>query len=213
MTPGTILLSGNVGYSSHKTETVPTSSTQGASNRSFQQQQFQLVPLAGVFVAERLAVGAVAALQQVKITEPEYTYGPGGQQFGVRTARNNNLQIGPFVRYYQMVGDKAAFYGQLSGGYAGGKSRTTWEGAMVGPNITTEASGGFAALQPGFVFFPSERLGLELTVGSVSYVTMRNELVEPQQVSGWADSRYTSFEARFGLTQLTLGASVYLGGK
>ncbi|GAB3827097.1 outer membrane beta-barrel protein [Hymenobacter jeollabukensis] len=210
--PGTILLSGNVGYASSKSEVTSTGTPATVPNSTSTSQQFHFAPQAGVFLADRLAVGVLASLDQTKATQPDYYYGPGGQRTTTRTTREKLLLVGPFARYYQMVGDKAGFYGQLSGGFASSKAESTLDDVSAS-KLAIKSRGGFADLQPGFVFFPSDKLGLELALGSLRYFTLKDQKQDTQPAGNQLLSKTTSFEARFGLTQLTLGASFYLGGK
>jgi len=111
-----------------------------------------------------------------------------------------------------MLGDKVAFYGQLASGYQYSKQTTTADNPNLYSSRSTTQSG-FAAFTPGVVFFPTNKLGLEVTVGSISYYrgkqNSRNSA--PNYNNSTSHGTTSSFGANFGISQLALGASLYLG--
>ncbi|MCC3156012.1 outer membrane beta-barrel protein [Hymenobacter sp. 15J16-1T3B] len=203
---GGLLLSGSVGYINTKGETTAPASA--ALNQTTQNQRFNFSPRVGYFLSDKLTVGLLLDLSRTKLQEPDFY--PSGQPV-TRVTNDHLTQVGPFVRYYYAVSDKAAFYGQLAGGYAKLKEEVSYEAG--GANQTTyEPKGGFADLMPGFVFFPTSKLGLELTLGSLSYNYLVGTLANANAPGINPELKVSSWEARFGLTQLMLGASFYLGG-
>jgi hypothetical protein len=208
--PGTWLLSGTIGYNSTKSETP---ATQYAPVYRVETKQFSFGPRVGYFVANNLAVGLQANVELTDNQQPySYSFYPGQYQLGTETQRNSYFQAGPFVRYYLMVGEKAGFYGHLAGGYAKSKSTSKRDDPANTGSNNYEAQGGFADLTPGFVFFPTDKFGLELTLGNLGYSSTKGKQTDPAP-SNAPETRNTSLQARFGLTQLMLGASFHLGGK
>ena len=209
--PGTVLLNGGIGYSSDKMETPATQYTPAINSEN---KQFSFTPRVGVFVANNLAVGLQGGFESSELRQPQAYYpGSGWLQptYTTLIRKITAFQVGPFVRYYQMVGEKAGFYGQLAGGYGKQKTKTSYDN-MSSAGDTYEAKGGFADITPGFVFFPTDKFGLELTLGSLGYSSMKEKLTDPA-VNTAPETKMTSLQARFGLSQLMLGASFHLGGK
>ncbi|RTQ47501.1 hypothetical protein EJV47_18955 [Hymenobacter gummosus] len=209
--PGTFLLTGSLGYDSRVDETSATQSS--PIKRTVKNSQLNLSPRVGVFVANRLAVGVQADLSWQKAEMPDAYYSsPSGlPQFADRTDRSKGASIGPFVRYYQMLGEKMGFYGHLAGGYTRAQGSTTYEGPASYNNGKYVTKGGFANLTPGLVYFPSNRIGLEVSLGNLSYSSNTGKQEEPALPDA-PQTRTSYFGARFGLSQLLLGVSCHLGG-
>lgn len=206
---GRVLLSGNVGYSYSESENTPiNSSVDRYSSGKSTFNSFTFTPQVGFFVADHIALGLSLGVAARKGTDV-YTY-PSTNSLDPYTAKSSSrdLNIGPFVRYYQMVGEKAAFYGQLAGGYQHGS--TTSRGSTSSSEATS--NGGYANITPGFVFFPTNRFGLELTLGNLGYSSTKQKV---RSISGPepldSNNKASSFATNFGIQYLSLGASFYLG--
>ncbi|GAB3302124.1 hypothetical protein [Hymenobacter tenuis] len=167
----------------------------------------QLTTTVGYFIADNLAIGLSGNInngKQIQTNDPNqgrYTYGYTTNSFG------------PFVRYYKMITEKLGLYGQLDGGYTTGNSYSTSE-TSSSQSITTRrvSKGGMGAITPGLVFFPTEKLGLQLVLGNISYVSTKDKSKSPAPVNDFgAKSSY--FVSNFGLAYLNVGASLHLGGK
>lgn len=203
---GTVLLGGSVGYGSNKEE---SSSGQLAAERNW--REFQFFPTAGYFVADNLALGLAGHFSSNKSEVSATRYDPAyGIYQSEYTSKSRGAAIGPFVRYYHMAGEKIGFYGQFAGRY---QSHRLEEKSEVPFETTNSKSTGFGAFfTPGFVFFPTNKLGLELTMGNLGY--SRNTTTQ-EATSQRQEQKITSsgFGAFFGLQNLALGASFYLAGK
>ncbi|WBO84203.1 hypothetical protein [Hymenobacter yonginensis] len=204
---GTVLLGGNVGYSSSKEEYSPSSLGSSSSERT--QREFRFSPSVGYFVADNLAVGLIADLQTNKTKQPYTEYDQGVPSTYRFESTGSYKSIGPFVRYYKMIGEKAGFYGQLAGGYRTGRSRSE-SNAPFFEGSDGKYRGSYANLTPGFVFFPTPKIGLELTSGSIGYYNNKNTQEPTRQRIG-QDNKSSGFGAYFGLQNLNIGASIYLG--
>jgi len=204
---GTFLLSGSVGYNSNKEERTVRSLTSEQTMRAF-----RFSPLTGYFVADNLAVGLVGDIQTSRIESPDsyYDLGNGTIRYSV-VSKNSSKSIGPFLRYYKMVGEKVAFYGQLSGNYQSGTGSTDSSDSFYGPS-KTRTTGFSGTVTPGFVFFPTNKLGLELTMGNLGYSS--TEISQEATMQRLATKTKSSgFGTYFGLQSLSIGASLHLGGK
>lgn len=201
---GTTLFSGSIGYSSQKTEnssTIPNSV-----NLEAKSEQFDFSPSVGYFLANNLALGvnagAILSREQTEdYRDPYSNYYVMGIDRKTRT-----LSGGIFARYYTFVGDKVALYGQLGGGYQNVYIAGYQNGQNY--NYSNRLQGFYANLTPGIVFFPINRLGLELMFRGANYTRLTDK-----DEDGRYEDRSTSsgFNFGFGLSDLRLGASFYLG--
>ncbi|WP_400192696.1 hypothetical protein [Hymenobacter sp. B81] len=203
---GTIMVGGGLGASSRTYETDFSST---APDSEVKVSSFSFSPQVGYFLADNLAVGVFADLNNEKATRP--VFDQRGVEYKVEeTARRT--QVGPFVRYYHMVGDegKAGFYGQLAAGLQ--KSKDEYDTSR--PNEydeSTELSGGFAAITPGFVFFPTRKFGLELTLGNLGFYSVKGETKTDNPFFQPYKTKESGVDANFGLRNLSIGAFFYLG--
>lgn len=205
---GTIMLGGNLGFTSGKSEsrqnnntTQPRSTSEGSG--------WVVAPNVGYFVTDALAVGVTASILGAKTTEHNLSL--VGPAYDAKWT-NKGLSVGPFVRYYIMAGEKAAFFGQLAAGY----SRQEDEREPLGSPPYVYASkntskGSFARFTPGFAFFPIPKLGLELSFGGLDY--SRNTTESSSDAPGFVAGKSTNsqFGAIFGLSSVQLGGFFYLG--
>ncbi|GAB2945796.1 hypothetical protein GCM10027048_08580 [Hymenobacter coalescens] len=202
---GQILLGGNVGYySNQRTSQHPTTQ---ADVKSID-RQFSVSPQVGYFVTDRLALGASGGYTNSKLRNEQ----PDAQAPNATYSWENRTyfkNVGAFARYYFMTGEKTGFFGQ-------GDLRYNWQNTSYtssepsANNYRSWDKGGSVGLMPGFVYFPTDKLGLELSAGGVlaGYAKGRAENNNGSTASK-AKAQYVS--AHFGLTQLRLGASFYLG--
>lgn len=204
---GTFLLGGNAGFNTGTTTMTPVAPQTPA--RTNEEQNWWVSPNAGYFVTDRLALGLMASRGRMKQTGDNFVNGGVYQTSQTRTT----LELGPFVRYYLMVGEKMGFFGQVAGGY------TRMQDEFTAPIAYTYSSwqtgkGGFARFTPGFVFFPTTKLGLELTMGNLMYLSQnwhyRTSVPQPNNTDYRVKSR--NFGANVGISALQVGAHFYFGG-
>lgn len=213
---GKLLLSGQVNYSQSKGESNSTDPNfLSTVNQESEQAYFNFSPQAGFFVANNLALGISATLSSGRSKETRNENGNLNTS-SYRDDKSKGVAIGPFVRYYKMLGEKLGFYGQLSGGYQRQtqENNTRYSGNNGNGNYSyeTKLTGGYGTLAPGFVFFPTQKIGLELTVGSLSYFKSKNKLVQSSSpYQGSSEGSSSSSGANFGLQYLAVGASFHLG--
>ncbi|MDU0369945.1 hypothetical protein ACFPAF_06045 [Hymenobacter endophyticus] len=207
---GTKLLGGSVGYN-HSTTTWNNSSVPVA-QRDYEQtnRSFNVSPQAGVFIADNLAAGISIGYTSQKTTTPYYSYSSSSNpEVYEQTSRNNTFSVAPFLRYYYMPTTTFGVFGHLSVNYNTSKSKTVTTGPAQ-QNNNGRSNGFGIGITPTLVFFPIDKLGLELSFGGIGYgrSTSKTNATRTQ-----AESKATSssFGAGFGLNQLSLGASYYLG--
>jgi len=149
---GKVMLGGNVGFN--------TSKVDGASKADF---NFRAIPNIGYFVSDNIAIG----------TGVGYSYD--------KSVSNRNLnqafEVAPFGRYYVGLSDQFKFFGQLSVPMAFGQNKAVNAEGDTGEKTASTTSIG-AYLSPGFAFFPTKRVGIEVSVNGLGYnnYSVKNEL-------------------------------------
>lgn len=132
---------------------------------------FGLGPKFGYFISDNFAIGLGASYfysnQKSWITDDQ---GPAGpiRKFN-NGFRQSGFSIAPFVRHYIDLNAKFKFFSNLS--VSAGKSRGRSLGeSTIDTHITKfETKFCSASLSPGFAFFPTKKLAIELSTNLVSY--------------------------------------------
>ncbi|MBC3539596.1 hypothetical protein ACFSC6_18900 [Rufibacter sediminis] len=195
---GKTLITGSIGYSTYKAEST-ISSNSGSEN-----SRFSFYPKIGFFVSPRVAVGLAAGLETYSSPQNVGIIVNGQYESITLDQKSRSYDVGPFVRVYQALGSKAAFFGQANAYYRYGKSE--YEDAPNAPGLSSTSKGGGVNLSPGFVFFPTDKIGLEFTMGTIGYSQLKSE-----SEGSSAEYKSKSFDANLGLSSVTLGVSLYLG--
>ena len=139
---GKVVLGGNVSYDYTKTKDVDVKG-----------HSLNILPSIGFFVSDNLAVG----------TGIGYTYEENSNLSAVFNAdKLNAFSVAPFARLYKGDGD-FKFFGQLSVPMMWGNAKDG-DDAKLG---NTESYG--VAISPGFAYFPSSKIGIELSVKGLYY--------------------------------------------
>ncbi|UOQ54205.1 autotransporter outer membrane beta-barrel domain-containing protein [Hymenobacter cellulosivorans] len=201
---GTVLLGGGLGASKSKAEYTASYQSQTGHSES---TSFSLSPRAGYFLADNLVLGLITAYNHSR-SESE-----GFDNVGIKntyTTKGNGYQLGPFVRYYKMLGEKAGFFGQLEAGY----SRSSGESEDNNASLSTRKNRGYyGLLTPGFAYFPTPKLGLEITLGNVGYsknTTVATDSFQQEPIRT-TETTESGLGASFSLGSLAIGAAFYLG--
>jgi hypothetical protein len=196
---GTIQLGGAVSYQ-YSTSQSPYNYNDGTSYRTttehFTQQYFTTYPSVGYFIADNLAVGLTVGSTS---TKRNYTYdnAPGSPTNNEYLA--TQFSIGPFVQYYRMLTPWFGLAGTFNVGYSNYFQRTR-------PFISQDRSKGLiTGLQPSLVFFPTPKLALGTSFGSLTY---NYSTSDTSNFSGTKSSGWT-FNSTFGLSYLTLSGTYY----
>lgn len=202
LSAGHILLSGSIGYSQEK---------DGVGDDQDIYASGDISPTVGYFVADNLAIGLSASYNA---SSHEHKSKSNGTEFSSKTT-TTSVAVGPMIRYYSPVGERAAFFGQLDAGFGSSKEKTevTPSGGKTNDFDAKYSLLGIG-ITPGFTFFPTDHFGLEISIGALSYVKAKPSN-KPDGAGDTYDDDHTntSLEARFGLQNVQLGAAWYLGGK
>lgn len=136
---GTVVLGGNVSYNYEKVVDLDGN-----------QQSYSILPNIGYFVKDNFALGlglGYAGISQENAAD--------------RKSIAGGFIVSPYARYYKGDGP-VKFFGQLSVPMAWANSKI--DGNKVG---TSENYG--ATVSPGIAFFPTEKIGVELSVRGLYY--------------------------------------------
>ncbi|GAB3635503.1 hypothetical protein GCM10027422_10930 [Hymenobacter arcticus] len=187
---GTIQLGGNVGYFRTSQDRPAFGNGNFPFKSTYTQSQFSIAPSVGFFVADNLAVGINGSYQVNHQTDTQYAGS---------TNKTNQLQIGAFAQYYQMVSDQFGFTGTLGAGYQ--RARSPY-------GSDDNANGFYAGLTPGLVFFPIPKLALGASIGGLNYSYLTTKITGIGNADKYESS---TFGANFGLSQLLFSGTYYFG--
>ena len=140
-------------------------------------QSLSIIPNIGYFVSDNFALG----------TGIGYSYQKTG--FSSSTGQNSAVVINPFGRYYVSLSDQFKFFGQASVPLSFGTVKSVDvngnTGAKTGSSTSIEV-----ALSPGFAFFPTKKIAVQLALAGIAY---RNYSVEDASGDEIANAGYESF--------------------
>ncbi|MFW0718829.1 outer membrane beta-barrel protein [Pedobacter sp. N23S346] len=140
---GKIMLGGSVGFNSTKVEGAAKSDV-----------SFSIVPNVGYFVSDNFAIGTgVGYTSDKEVSENNI---------------NQAFKVAPFGRYYVNLSDQFKFFGQLSVPMEFGNNKFVDNNGDTGAKISKTTDIG-VNLAPGFAFFPTKRIGIEVSVNGLGY--------------------------------------------
>ncbi|QJX46865.1 hypothetical protein HMJ29_07925 [Hymenobacter taeanensis] len=201
---GKLLLSGGVNYSTSKSDRQLPSSKEILSYHSY-----QVTPAVGFFVADNLAVGLTGEHGRDKQSSYEEVQATKRSEY---STTRTFTSIAPFVRYYYMLGEKIGLYGQLEAGYTKSNGEYLATSVANPPYSSTSTSkGGYGAFTPALVYFPIEKLAIQLTVGSVRYAKTKGRTTN-EMGTETESGRYSLLSTNFGLSYVNVGLALHLGG-
>ena len=135
---GNIVVGGSVNFSSDKSDADGAEAT----------QRFEILPMAGYFVKDNLAIGTGIGFISQKDADD---------------SKENAFVLAPFGRYYKSISEQFKFFGQLAVPMAFGSAKDE-DGDKLGTSTSIGVS-----LSPGFAFFPTKKFGIELAFDGISY--------------------------------------------
>ena len=149
---GSISVGGALNVSSSSTKFKSGSST----NDGPKDSQFTFGPQVGYFISDALSIGAGIAYQRSNSSNA------AGD---IKTIRSN-FYFSPFGRYHIPMGEKFYAFGEAKLNFGFGSAKRKNDGNT--DKIADVSSLG-VALSPGIIFFPSERVGIELAFNLISF--------------------------------------------
>jgi len=140
---GKVILGGSVGFNTTKVDGAAKSDV-----------SFNVIPSVGYFVDNNFAIG----------TGVGYNY----DKKVSANRLNEAFVVAPFGRYYVGLSDQFKFFGQLSVPMAFGNNKVVDNNGDTGAKVGTTTSIG-VNVAPGFAFFPTKRIGIEVSVNGLGY--------------------------------------------
>jgi len=141
-TQGTIMVGGNAGadFEAQKNKDGNTTTVTGHTNSVY------LMPTAGYFIIDNLAVGAGVSMSASKYKSSD----------GTSTSTSRSASLAPFARYYYQ-----RFFGQGSFQFGNEKSKTTFDG------ITNESASNISgwSLAAGYAYLLNQNVAVEPMIG------------------------------------------------
>lgn len=144
---GKFIVGGQVGFETSKVK-----------DTDLKNNSFSINPTVGYFVSDNWAVGTGVG------------YNWGKSELATNTVETNAFQVAPFVRNYIGEG-QFKFFSQLSVPMAWGKNTT--EVAGVETEAKFQKYG--VELAPGFAFFPTSKVGIELKVRGLYFDSYKDK--------------------------------------
>lgn len=145
---GTILVSGNVGYNSQKSDVSlgvrPT------------QNNFNFSPKVGYQYNDNWTVGVESYISNSKQT---YTSGE---------YKSNNFSVGGFLRYSKPIGGIFSVYADLGAGYHNVK-QTQYNGGINPYTSTLKGNGFYVGVTPSLFLNINKGFGLNFNLGSIGF--------------------------------------------
>ncbi|MFY1046468.1 outer membrane protein [Chryseobacterium sp. GP-SGM7] len=181
---GTVYLSGQAAYSKS-----------GNENSASQYENFKILPTAGFFVAQNLAVGLGVGYTHQKTFQQEILTIGNIYWNHLRDDKNSAFVASPFVRKYWILSDKLYFFGQLEVPLEFGK-RESYEsynpfgspinGTYIIGNISTYSANYTSIginVKPGLDYFITKNWTIDATLGEFGYKSYKLDLEESQKVN------------------------------
>ncbi|HRA71430.1 MAG TPA: outer membrane beta-barrel protein [Flavobacterium sp.] len=148
---GAVLVLGNVGYSSQKSDV-----SMGISPT---QKSFNFSPKVGYQYNDNWTVGVESYISNSKQT---YTSGE---------YKNNNFSVGGFLRYSKPIGGIFSAYADLGAGYHNVK-QTQYNGGINPYLSTLNGNGFYVGVTPALLLNINKGFGLNFNLGSIGYSTL-----------------------------------------
>jgi len=165
---GTVYVSGQVSYTKEENK-----------NTAAKIQDFKIIPTAGVFVAENLAVGTGLGITNKKEEYNDIYESGSFATFVNYTGETNTIVVAPFVRKYWSLSDNLYIFGQLEVPMEFGKinqdALVTYVDGMSGyiERQTLSAERKYTSIgvnvKPGLDYFLNKNWSIEATIGEFGY--------------------------------------------
>lgn len=147
---GTVLVLGNISYSSNVNEDAGADSSY---------KTFAFNPKVGYQFTDNWTVGVETSVATSKFEND------------ADSSKLNQLSVGPFVRYSKPLSELFSVYGDLGVGYQDYKTRTT----SLGGSGEADGDGFYASFNPALLLNIKKGFGLNFSLGGLSYKTMETD--------------------------------------
>ncbi len=116
---------------------------------------YSILPGVSYFIEDDLALGLMLGLGGSKLTSA-----------GVAEDQSSMMLVAPTARYYVPIADRFKFYGNLS--VPIGSRHTT---LSAGNDVDVKMQVFGVEVRPGFAFFPSKKISVDLNFGSIYFLS------------------------------------------
>ena len=202
---GTVSIGGALNYvrSSIKNEIPPTAI---GINSNYTTSSLNIQPIVGYFISDNLSIGINTGVSFGNSEQAESgRFADSNQNYERNSSRKERIvSLGPVARYYKFIGDKFALFGQFGAGYKNNYFSDYSNHSNSVYSYNGRSQGFYANLSPGITFFPTKKLGIEISVNGLSY----DRITQKKDGFKWSNS---SLYTNFGLSSLFIGGSIYLG--
>lgn len=148
---GTFMLGGNLSFGSNNDK--PSSSNPNETTNSY----FTIAPMGGYFFTNNFAAGLI-----IGYSNNVNTTKTGANETKVTSS---NFFVGPYARYYWMIGTKMAFFGDARLTFGSGTQNTDMTPSSAIPETKTNNVN--LSITPGFTYFITPRVGLEMQLNAL----------------------------------------------
>ncbi|QLC66338.1 porin family protein [Flavobacterium sp. LPB0248] len=145
---GTILVGGNIGYSSEKTDREIASAKNNV---------FQFSPKIGYQFHDNWTAGV-----EFSVVSSKSTLGEG-------EGKANNFKTGAFVRYTMPLNETFSVFADLGAGFQNQKFKNYENGSLVSDN---KANGFYTGITPALFINMKKGFGLNFSIGGLGYETL-----------------------------------------
>ncbi len=146
---GTILVAGNIGFSSEKIDDTKNN-------------DFNFSPKVGYQFHDNWTVGISGRIATGKRETEVPVF------LGTVTAedKHTDISVGPFVRYSKTISETFGFFTDLDAGYQSVDNENT---SALGTVTTAKGNGFYAALTPAIFINVKKNFGLNVSIGGLAY--------------------------------------------
>lgn len=171
---GTVYVSGEINYNKYDSKSENTT-----------QQNFKIIPTAGIFVAPNLVVGTGLGYTYSKLNYTQALYSGPLISLIDYTGKTNAVTVTPFVRKYWTLSEKLYFFGQLQVPMEFGKLRqdafvtdvyepTGYVSYQTLSNDRRHTAIGIN-VKPGLDYFLNKNWSVEATIGEFGYRSLMHK--------------------------------------
>ncbi|MBC5772668.1 outer membrane beta-barrel protein [Pontibacter sp. KCTC 32443] len=196
-TQGSIVVSGSVNLSKNSDDVGNPFNSQRA---NLEVTTLAISPRVGFMIKDGIEVGAAFNYGHEK---SDYRVDQSYSDY-IRNSKKNVIGLGVYLQKYFMLSEKVAVTGMGTAGFNTGKTKLESGDATLWKS-ETESKEYYVAIEPGITFFPTEKIGISATFGSLFYNKLEEE---PDSENG--KSTYTDFGLDLSNRTLGIGFSYYI---
>ncbi|MBB6611716.1 hypothetical protein H7F15_11760 [Pontibacter sp. Tf4] len=155
----------------------------------------RIEPSIGYFLKDNLEAGASLGFE----TNRTKSVQDGGFSDFTEDSRTRGYSFSPYLKKYFSLTDKFALSARVEAGVDMRKTKTEFSSDYT---VSTESDtkGYFAGISPGLTFFPTEKIGISTSFGSLGYSNSTTESGSFKSTSGFFGLNLSSSTLSFGFS-------------